>query len=349
MVLSYLLLRMLLKGGTKMSALPRESHEDAGASAVQSLDVSQREDLSGRVGTLIAAREQGIRYAEGRLNSLALLSGGLIAAGIAFLSLGLAESISSIRWGLTGVALGLFILALALLLIYARSTNPRYPFIDNEADVKKARWKWFYWDALPDPSAFASIGLWGRHRKGKREAEIGETNGQFAVFAERMVEGLTDDAVDVAEDLRQLYTLHINERYKNQYLTNVRTVLQRGLVGVIAAGVVAALLGGVLPDGDNGDGASVQSTDGVHREFDWSDASTDEATTEVQVAITIENLSGSTFEYKQLTAIDAHGFPLPSSGETVEGSLLDGERATMLVTVVVPTSYRKAVDSWELE
>ena len=223
-----------------MNGLPDESHHDASAEVVRGLSAEDLSALQNRLGVLIQAREQGIRYAQGRLNSLAFLSGGLIAAGIAFLSVGLAISLTPASWGLGAIGVALFGLALALLVVYARSTNPAYPFIDDNAEVKRARWKWFYWDALPNPKKFADVGLWGRHKGDARAKEIAETNAQFPVFVARMVEGLTDDAVDAAEDIRQLYTLHINERYKNHYLTSVRKVLQTGLLLVLVTGALAA-------------------------------------------------------------------------------------------------------------
>lgn len=331
-----------------MSQLPTESWSDASYQAVRALSADDRATLRERVSSLIQAREQGIRYAESRLNSLAFLSGGLIAAGLAFLSLSQSVTPDPARWGLGTVGVALFALALALLVVYARSTNPTYPFIDADADVKRGRWKWFYWDALPDASKFADVGLWGRHRGGARNAEINETNRQFPIFVQRTTEGLTDEGADVADDLRQLFTLHINERYKNHYLTSVRKILQRGLLVVLFVGGSAAVIAALL-DTDDGRRSSVSRDNGVEVEFDWSTTRSASGSTSVDLTVRVENLSDSDFSATQLRAMDESGFNLPIAVASFSEPVSPGAVAEFKLEVEAPSSYVREIDSWLLE
>lgn len=329
--------------------------EDAGSDEADTvaeplLDPPSRERISGAVTALINAREQGIRYAEARLNSLALVSGGFIAAGIALLSVGLNDPGDIIRPALLGAAVTLFGLAGALLLAYARSTNPQYPFIDSNAAVKQARWKWFYWDALPSAKEFATFGLFGKLREKEFEAEVQAVDAQWPQFRETMLQRLRDEDQDLEEDLRQLYTLHINERYKNAYLSNVRTILQKGLAVLLAVtvlvGVVAFGVDAVTDSGIRGS-ATGRLLSGVCYEENWREMSLREGEVTLSLRISLINTTSKVQRYSGLTARDRAGYELPIVTNPVALAVDPHASAETTLRVNVPHSYAAKIAVFE--
>ena len=332
--------------------LPPESTTDVAATAVGNLSEDDTAILRDRLGVLIEAREAGIRYAESRLNGIAFLSTALLAAAIAVLSIGLGESATWIKAGLLTLAGGLSVLAGCLLIIYTRSTNPDYPFISKTSEVTRGRWKWFYRDTLPDPRSLATFGLWGRHRRDAHASEVTETDRQFPEFVSRMVAGLTDGKTDTADDLRQLYILHINERYKNQYLKNERTVLQRGLAALAVLTVAVFGIGALfaLLVDDSLEGSSAAVVQDVAFTFAWKEEShRDTSVVRLSVNIDINNLSNEPYEFRRLIPIDAAGFVLASSVDSIEGIVPAGASQEIIVEAVVPVSYAPAISAWKLE
>jgi hypothetical protein len=57
-----------------------------------------------------------------------------------------------------------------------------------------------------------------------------EFNSQWRDFKNRQIEGLTDLRVSTYQDLEQVYLLHVNERYKNLFLSQSRSVINYGLI-----------------------------------------------------------------------------------------------------------------------
>ncbi len=324
--------------------------DDAGTGAAPLLEPPARERISRAVNALINAREQGIRYAETRLNSLALVSGGFIAAGIALLSVGLNEPGDITRPALLGAAVALFGLAVALLLAYARSTNPQYPFIDPNASVKQARWKWFYWDALPQASQFATFGRFGKLGEKEREAEVRAVDAQWPQFRETMLQRLGDEDQDLEEDLRQLYTLHINERYKNAYLSNVRTILQKGLAVILAVTILAGL-GAYIVDALKDTGirgsATGRLSSGVRYEEKWRQTSVREGEVTLSLRMSIINTTSDVQRFVGLTARDRAGYELPIVTSPVALVVNAHASAEMTLDVKVPRSYAPKIAVFE--
>src|SRR5436309_12209642 len=113
-----------------------------------------------------------------------------------------------------------------------RQTNYKYPFTQTTGT-----WKWFYRYALKDYSAFDAA--WhafqtkARLARGKRAFE-----NQWDVFKAEQVKGLADPRTSAAQDLEQVYLLHVNERYKNLFLTQLRTTLNWGILAATVASLI---------------------------------------------------------------------------------------------------------------
>jgi hypothetical protein len=298
---------------------------------------------------LLAARESGIRYAESRLNSLALVSGGFIAAGIALLSIGIGESSDITRPTLIASALALLAVAVGLLVVYVRSTNPQYPFIDDRTDLKKARWKWFYWDALPEPLKFANLSWSGRLRKAARLLEVNEVDRQWPIFRERLLDGLRDDEQNLEEDLRQLYTLHINERYKNAYLSKERSVLKLGLAFVLLAtasvGVTANCVQSPVTSYRVANGRLASGVRYVER---WTEVSRGGGEVRMALHLTLHNPNSVTYTYTAVEARDQDGFALPVNHRRLSIRLVGSSHVSRTISIDVPRSYARAIATFEV-
>jgi hypothetical protein len=56
---------------------------------------------------------------------------------------------------------------------------------------------------------------------------------------------LIDAKVDALQNLEQVYVLHVNERYKNLFLSQLRTVIIRGVLAAVALAVVTVIVAGI--------------------------------------------------------------------------------------------------------
>lgn len=135
--------------------------------------------------------------------------------------------------GLITGSVSLLVLSVVILYVYGVQTN-RYPYTSATTT-----WKWFYRDALPDQHAFdlKPWQLWKTRVTRVRKAYT----DQLPTFKTGL-QRLQSDATNVDQDMEQLYSLHINEKYKNIYLSRLRTIFNRGLVLTL----IAALLGGAF-------------------------------------------------------------------------------------------------------
>jgi hypothetical protein len=329
--------------------LPSEAPDDAATSAVGSLSEDALETLAERVRDVIDAREQGIRYAESRLNAYVVLSGGFVATALAVTSLGLSVSNMRVRIVALSFALAIAALAIALLTILVRSTNPPYPFIDKRLDLKQNRWKWFYWDALPSPQDFAKMSIWGRQSSKAHDAEVTATSTQFPSFVGRMVDGLPNDKVNAAEDLRQLYTLHINERFKNQYLTNARKVLRGGMYCVLVATLAGAIISFAVQPNTEVKGHTVSAREEVLFDYGWHELSDGGAdATAISLTMKVRNASDDRVVFRQLVALDERGYDLPAYTEDFTITVPPGKTREVTLRVIVPNSYAGAIATWTL-
>jgi hypothetical protein len=181
---------------------------------------------------VIAAAAERIHYAEGRRTNFTVVAGALLAGGVAILTFIPDKHLSNALANFAlGASAGSISLGLLLLIVYARQTN-RYPWTSATNT-----WKWFYRDALPDQQAFDWTWrdiLSPTAEKSRLQTEFGR---QLPLFVASMAK-LKDSDVSLAQDLQQLYVLHINDKFKNSHLSQLRTILSRGLF--VVAGVAIA-------------------------------------------------------------------------------------------------------------
>jgi hypothetical protein len=196
----------------------------------------EEQQLQEDLRDVIHATADRIHYAEGRRGSFAAIAGGLIAAGVAGVPLSFIQSMP--HWLAAAIlfgALAAILLGIVLLWFYASQVN-KYPFTSATKT-----WKWFYRDALPNESEFhlkwSSYFFW----TWKKEKDRVKTqyNSQLDPFKKNLGE-LTDFKKSLDQDMQQLYTLHINEKYKNAFLTHLRKTLNYGLCSVL---IVTLLVG----------------------------------------------------------------------------------------------------------
>jgi hypothetical protein len=218
------------------------SGEDEVAGILAGLSDDELREFAASLERLAFHMSDRIHYAESRRSSFLTASTGLLAAGIALAAL--TKSAPTELWpAFYAAGAGLVAVAAAVLFVYAQQTNPPYGFIQTDEESSELRpWKWFYRDALSNWQSYRAI--WhGRPDRQDRDQSREAFLSDWSVFARRYVK-LANPSVDADQNLRQVYLLHVNERYKNAYLTQIRNVFVRGL---LIAAVFALIVGGGIP------------------------------------------------------------------------------------------------------
>jgi hypothetical protein len=203
---------------------------------------SSSQIVADRLVSVLSAAADRIHYAEGRRSTYVTMAGVLIATSIAIFTFawGTIEQ-EILRWSATFAAIAMFLVGSATIWLYGRQTN-RYPFTDATKT-----WKWFYRNALPFQAKFKIP--WRAYfnfywKKTKKEVEL-QYRDQLPPFILQM-KTLSNDYVNLNQDLEQLYTLHVNELYKNLHLSNIRTLFNFGIIFVVLSLVAGAGLGAYL-------------------------------------------------------------------------------------------------------
>jgi hypothetical protein len=207
--------------------------------ALDEMSEDQIRDLNSTQLFLIQNMTGRIEYAESRRGGFATIAAGFIAAGIALISIGLDQGSRhlSVLLGVFGGAIALT--GAAVLWLFGRQTNPKYGFIKKSTKLQRP-WKWFYRDALGDSDAFRYH--WFSKGDSKENLAPAEAfDDQWGEFAHRQVR-LADLREDTLQNMKQVYLLHVNERYKNLFLSEVRRVLITGLIlSVLVAAAAFAI------------------------------------------------------------------------------------------------------------
>ncbi|MCT7376807.1 hypothetical protein [Chelativorans salis] len=181
----------------------------------------------------MAAVAERIHYAEGRRTNFTVVAGALLAGGIAVLTFIIDRQLARI---ITYPAVAAAIASIVLLVVYARQTN-RYPWTDATRT-----WKWFYRDALPNQAQFDPKWwtiLWFGSERERLKAAYAE---QLPMFRARLGD-LKDAANSFDQDVQQLYVLHINEKFKNVHLSQLRSLFQIGVWAIVALVLLAVIVG----------------------------------------------------------------------------------------------------------
>lgn len=175
------------------------------------------------VNALIDHINGRIEYTESRITKMVTLSIALIGAGVALFG-AILKTLDTVPFVFGIVPSGLLIgTGLLAVLIHSRQINPRYPFRGLRND-----WKWFY------PNIVSN---WYRPNVMMSEDEV-----SLAEKKVMHVFGLTGYATKILNespaerlrvDVQQLYLLHVNEKYKNTFLSHLRTILKNGLALVV--------------------------------------------------------------------------------------------------------------------
>jgi hypothetical protein len=196
--------------------------------------------ISERLAPVIEAAAERIHYAESRRTNYSTMGGVLVAAAITIFTFAW-SSIDwlTLRWSATFAAIAMFAVGTATIWLFGRQTN-RYPYTPATKT-----WKWFYRDALSNWTAFKVPwvsylpGFW----KGTGTRIRSQYDVQLPEFKARMHK-LTDERENANQDIEQLYSLHINEGYKNLYLSHLRSLFNLGIWVIAIAIVAGAVVGG---------------------------------------------------------------------------------------------------------
>ncbi len=193
--------------------------------------------IQAEVAPVIQAVAERIHYAEGRRTNFTILAGGLIAAGVALLTFALSNAESHLaRWTTAAGAVCCVALGAAIILLYSSQTNT-YPWTSATKT-----WKWFYRDALPSNEGF-DFGWVDYFRMEKAKSRTkAEYSRQISLFKNSM-HRLKSDSENLDQDLEQLYVLHINEKYKNLHLTQLRKLTNWGILVMTGAVVFSGVFG----------------------------------------------------------------------------------------------------------
>lgn len=232
--------------------------------AIKSLSKDELEYLSLTLRELIAHRIAGINYAEGRRGQIAAIGGALAAVGIALLPFAGGVDWMPLKAVYYELSIATFILGVLMWIVYARQTNYDYPF-----KTELATWKWFYHQALPDKAAFGP-GLIRKRGKKHREFENLAYESQWSDFT-RQARGLARREVDATQDLKQLYQLHVNERYKNLFLTRLRGLLVWGLSFVFFGAVLTFGIASAVDGASSDEGRSKWQANGRVLDATWAE------------------------------------------------------------------------------
>lgn len=121
-------------------------------------------------------------------------------------------------------AVGIIIIGILLFVLYSLQTNYKYPF--NQVTTT---WKWFYRDALIDLSDI-SIPFTCYECENNRNNIASKITESWPKFINQYTRGILNPKESLFQDIQQVYVLHLNEKYKNMFLSNLRKLLNWGLI-----------------------------------------------------------------------------------------------------------------------
>lgn len=289
---------------------------------------SQDEVISTRIAPVISAAAERIHYAEARRANYSVMAGALIAAGIAIFTFAFGTNeMQWMRFGAVAGSLSMIVVGAVVLYVFGKQTN-RYPFTSATKT-----WKWFYRDALPDHEAFdLKPGQSWSDQKIRVQNAYAD---QLPKFKEQMVE-LSDDKTNLDQDIQQVYVLHINEKYKNLYLSQLRSLFNIGLIFIACL----ILTGGLIGVWYETTSYKTVSSSSSNRDWTYETeyrliSSPMSETAEWVVRFTVTNNLDHSLSVRSLRMRDREGWPLP----------IDITYETALPHVVAP---RKTVEFFAL-
>lgn len=185
------------------------------------------DDKVEEVNFLIDHVDNRIHYTETRITRTVTLSVSLIAIGMAFFAVVIKLQSLSLYLGLF-TAGSMILTGLITALIHVFQVNPKYPFRALKND-----WKWFYPRIVDDkykPKAFVK-----ESDRAYFEKRMLHVDG-LSKYAQKIIEETPTERLKI--DIQQLFLLHVNEKYKNYFLTTLRKCLNSGLTIVLVALII---------------------------------------------------------------------------------------------------------------
>jgi hypothetical protein len=269
----------------------------------------QREAIKKDIMEVIAAVSERIHYAESRRTNFSVIAGVLVAGGVALITFALGNIDSMlVKYIVAGSATALILFGTILFLVYARQTN-RYPWTSATNT-----WKWFYRDALPKSSAF-DLSWHSYFRFGKEGDKAKAAYGaQLGPFKDHLTR-LADDVESLNQDAEQLYVLHVNEKYKNMHLTDLRRVTTFGLFIVLPTFAILGGTYGFYLDRQHERPKQIHyARSGVSIDASWHPLSSipDSRFGELLLQIHITNTSTLPYALPRWNAEDADGNSIPT-------------------------------------
>lgn len=301
--------------------------------------------ISSRLAPVIAAAAERIHYAEARRANYSVMAGALIAAGIAIFTFALGTIDTQwMRFGAVSGSLSMIVLGAVILYVFGKQTN-RYPFTSATNT-----WKWFYRDALPDQSAF-DLKMWQPWKSQKKRVEKAYAE-QLPKFKETMLK-LSDGEADLDQDIQQAYVLHINEKYKNFYLGQLRSIFNSGLVVIAFLMIAGGLVGVWYETGSHKTVSSSFSNSAWTYKTEYRLVSSPTSgTAEWVVRISISNKTDWPLSMRRLHVRDDGGWLLPvdiTYATAMPHSIAPRQTAVLFAAVKTSAAVREAVASMDVD
>jgi hypothetical protein len=191
-----------------------------------------------------------------------------------------------------------------VLIVYGRQTN-QYPYTSATKT-----WKWFYRDALPDRAAFA-LKPFERSSSQKKRITAAYEN-QLPQFKLDMAR-LQSEEIGAEQDIEQLYSLHVNELYKNLYLSRLRTIFNRGLLVTVLVAASAGIAGICIERKETSLQSTAVAGSGWSGKIDYQLLSAPLADNLViAFHVSIRNKRPTPLSFRNLALANGIGWPLPA-------------------------------------
>lgn len=272
------------------------------------------EDQAVPISAILPAVAERIHYAEGRRTNFTVVAGALLAGGVAVLTFIPGKNLGkALEYMASSASIGSIGLGLLLLIVFARQTN-RYPWT-----AATNTWKWFYRDALPDQKAFDPTWLDLFQARAEKKRLQAAFNQQLPIFESKM-ESLKDARTSFGQDVQQLYVLHINEKFKNVHLSQLRTILSRGVATVA---VLSLALGawGLYQDYQRKAVHIIQKNEGTTSlTAQWRFVSSSDKNGLILANVTVANSGPKAIPLPRWVLLDTRGGTVPAEVSSGTGS-----------------------------
>jgi hypothetical protein len=315
---------------------------------LQQLAPADLEYLQEWLKHLIGEANKRIQYAEARRNAFLVMAGALAAGSFALFTLALNLRWNPVRVALLALGCAWVLTAIIEWTIYALQTNFRYPFLKSRLF---RQWKWFY-KGLPNADTFKAP-IHTRISGEEAERQLKEFEDQWTTFESHQVAGLTDRKLSAFQDLQQLYLLLVNERYKNLFLTSLRTVLSTGALLSILAFVLAFAVALPLQRGHDTD-RSQRQQGLVTVNANWTPTSVtrtvgqDLVERQLDLKLSIESRSPDRINVVDVIAFDSDGdsIPLVLASPLGKQQVAPGETRVVRLVVWVAATFESEIRSF---